>query len=145
MSYKLLSGASAVIRLGDGATIPADPQNVDRQEYEALLAAGNTPVPADAPSAPEANFGGFLNAIIASSLYQKVLWQSKTSLPINTAFTAVMGALILAANGAPNPLALQSGLDDLLAEMDKTAEDLAALEAMLNANGLSGLIELNTP
>lgn len=41
--YKLLNSG---VRLGD-ATIPADPDNRDWQEYQEWLAEGNTPLPAD--------------------------------------------------------------------------------------------------
>jgi hypothetical protein len=43
MTYNLTSSYS-VIR-SDGATIPADPNNVDYQVYLAWLSAGNTPTP----------------------------------------------------------------------------------------------------
>jgi len=56
MTYTLTStladNAQAVIRDADGAIIPADPRNADFQAYLVWLAAGNTPTPYTAPSAP---------------------------------------------------------------------------------------------
>lgn len=42
--------SGAVLRTADQATIPDDPANRDRAEYEAWLDDGNTPDPPDAPS-----------------------------------------------------------------------------------------------
>lgn len=56
--YKLtLSGY--IIRLADGATIPANPANADYQQYLAWVAAGNTPTPADPPPVLKHSTGRF--------------------------------------------------------------------------------------
>jgi len=44
--YKLTNNGP-IIRVADGASIPADPANTDYADYQAWIAAGNTPDPAD--------------------------------------------------------------------------------------------------
>ena len=48
--YQLIANSTSVLRRADNATIPDDPGNRDRQEYEQWLAAGNTPDSAPPPS-----------------------------------------------------------------------------------------------
>lgn len=50
--YRLTASAD-IIRIADGATIPADSANSDRQLFMAWLAAGNEPLPAPAPTLAE--------------------------------------------------------------------------------------------
>jgi hypothetical protein len=45
--YKLNQNSPSILRLTDGASIPADPANTDYAEYLQWLSAGNTPEPAD--------------------------------------------------------------------------------------------------
>jgi hypothetical protein len=53
--YKLfkspIEGVNIVQRLSDGAFIPFNPENTDYQAYLKWVAEGNTPLPADEPTA----------------------------------------------------------------------------------------------
>lgn len=53
MTYTLVSNSTTVIRDADGAHIPPDPTNSDRQDYQAWLDAGNAPNPVPPPSKAE--------------------------------------------------------------------------------------------
>lgn len=47
-----LTAFDCILRLEDNAFIPPDPANVDWQQYQAWLAAGNEPEPAPQQPAP---------------------------------------------------------------------------------------------
>jgi hypothetical protein len=54
VSYKLTRNPNLIRRLLDSADIPNNPDNLDWQAYQAWLAAGNAPLPADpAPIVPD--------------------------------------------------------------------------------------------
>ena len=55
-----LTDSTIVIRLADGANIPDDPANADRQRYEQWLAAGGVPLPPE----PQASDPSQLQAAI---------------------------------------------------------------------------------
>lgn len=54
-TYKLLSIPGGVIRIDDGAFIPATLDNVDWKTYQKWLTDGNIPVPATVPTQAELN------------------------------------------------------------------------------------------
>jgi hypothetical protein len=54
----LLGPAQCIKRLSDNAFIPFDPANVDFQEYQRWLSAGNQPLSADAPLPSDADAEG---------------------------------------------------------------------------------------
>jgi hypothetical protein len=51
MAYRLTK-SDLVVRLADGAVIPADPQNRDRAAFEAWLTEGGVPEPFEEPVVP---------------------------------------------------------------------------------------------
>jgi hypothetical protein len=46
-----LTNSDSVVRVADGAAIPADPRNADRIAFDAWVAAGGEPLPYEAPAA----------------------------------------------------------------------------------------------
>lgn len=92
---------------------------------------------------PEYQFQDFLNALLAGVFYQKILTQSVSSPAVNTAFTSLMLALVLATSvRTPNAGAIQSGFENLLGAMETTPEDIATLEILLDKYKLTGLVTL---
>lgn len=66
MTYKLLANSSGVQRVEDGAFIPATTDNRDWIAYQAFLAAGGKPLPADPlpPLPPKTLNDGKLAAVL---------------------------------------------------------------------------------
>lgn len=52
MKYRLINSSTCVIRMVDGACIPADAGNTDYQAYLAWITEGNNPDPADVVASP---------------------------------------------------------------------------------------------
>lgn len=50
--FKLTRNPALILRLADGALVPADERNADYQRFLAWQAEGNTPAAADPPPAP---------------------------------------------------------------------------------------------
>ena len=65
MNFKLRD--NGVVRLDDNAHIPDDPANRDWREYQAWLAGGNTPLPADPPPPPTPDPNILLDAAISGA------------------------------------------------------------------------------
>jgi hypothetical protein len=139
-----LTSYDTILRLADGASIPQDTGNRDYQEYLEWVTEGNTPEPAPVtPVSTDPDYQNFLDEVIASAFYQKILAQSVSSQEVNTSFTAMSGALILAALGRPNVAAVQAGINALLGSMTLDAGDVPALEAMLESSNLTEVITLS--
>jgi hypothetical protein len=91
------------------------------------------------------DWGGFLEAVIAAPVYQTIYAQSTQNLAVNTAFTAISGALVLGAGGRPNLAALQSGVDQLLQAAVLTSGELEALADLAEQAGIPLQIPTPTP
>lgn len=69
-----LTETTSILRLADNAFIPAEPTNIDYQEYLDWVAAGNTPEPYVPPVVPTpTNWPGFVIAIQSDADF-KTVW-----------------------------------------------------------------------
>jgi hypothetical protein len=144
MTYQLI-GDGMIFRLSDGATIPPDSQNVDRQEYEAWMAKGNTAPPVPVALRKEPDFVAVWDELIASRLYQKVLAQSTQSLPVASFKVDFLAAFSDAKWGRPNIDAMQAAIDLILSVLTLDPEDFGELETMLRRNNLDDLFAIPNP
>jgi hypothetical protein len=141
MTYQRI-GNGLVFRLSDGVTIPPDPRNVDRQEYEAWMAKGNTAPPAPVPLRSDPDFVAMWDELIASRLYAKVLAQSFASLPVASAKVDFLAAFTDAKFGRPNIEAIQAAINLILSVLTLAPEDFGELGTMLRRNNLDNLFTI---
>ena len=137
-----LTTTNSIIRLSDGASIPADSDNTDYAAYLRWWAEGNTPLPAPAPPAPAPDYLAFWDALMASSVYASIREQSMASLPMNTLATEFIALIGDAKAGRANTLAIQASISAILTTGTFTQSHRAELNAALDAGNLSAVYSL---
>jgi hypothetical protein len=133
--YKLSQFPNQIIRLFDGATIPQG-QNGDWQLYEAWLAKGNTPQPADVVPMPP-DWDGLYRSVLAGELkplYLRLKQEAKTDNILSVDYVN----LIIVLSNIRSEQALKDSLDELindgyvLSEQEKTLWNNAVQELHFN-------------
>jgi hypothetical protein len=137
-----LTTSDSIIRLSDGAAIPADSSNTDYAAYLRWKAKGNTPLPAPAPPAPGPDYLAFWDALMVSSVYASIRTQSMASLPMNTLVTEFIALIGDAKAGRANEAAIQQSMAAILATSTFTAAQLTELQAALVAGHLDDIYAL---
>jgi hypothetical protein len=137
-----LTTSTSIIRLSDGAFIPAAPGNRDYAEYLEWLDAGNTPLPAPAPAPPGPDYIAFWDALTTSTIYTAIREQSFTSLPMNTLATELIALLGDAKAERANETAIQQSMAAILTTGTFTAAQLTELQAALVAGHLESIFTL---
>ena len=78
-----LTASTNILRLADNAFIPAEPTNIEYQEYLDWVAAGNTPEPYVPPVVPPAtDWPGFVIAIQSDVDFKAVWGAANTADPL---------------------------------------------------------------
>ena len=113
------------------------------REYQAWLAAGNTPEPAPAPPPPPPSYTAFWDALIASTVYASIRTQSMASLPMNTLATEFIALLGDAKAGRPNEAAIQASMSAVFSTGTFTEADAEEFTAALAAGLLDDIYALD--
>lgn len=92
-----LTHSEMIRRIADDVYIPPDPANRDRQVYEAWLAEGNEPEPAEPLPEPELTRNERLTAVIAQGL--GALEGATTVAQLRSVFAATLAGLGKALTG----------------------------------------------
>jgi hypothetical protein len=144
MTYQRIS-ADSILRVSDQAVIPADPKNIDFQEYQGWVRQGNTapPVPVSLKAVPD--YIAMWDELIASNLYQKVLAQSTRSLAVASFKVDFLAAFSDAKWGRPNIDAMQAAINLILGVLTLEPEDYEELGVMLRRNNLDDLFTIPAP
>ena len=140
--YQLTTTGTSIIRLSDGAFIPADSDNTDYAAYLRWWAEGNTPLPAAPPPPPAPDYLAFWDALMASSVYASIREQSMASLPMNTLATEFIALMGDAKANRANTVAIQASISAILTTGTFTLEQLAELGDALDAGNLSTVLSL---
>ena len=89
-----------------------------------------------------ANYRGFWQALLGSSVYQTLRMAAAADLGANMLVTELIAAFADAKLGEPNEQVIGAAMEELLASMQLPADDLDALYAALKANGLYELFPI---
>lgn len=147
MAYFISANGAIGKHLPDGGTLFMSPDAEGTPEwaaYQAWLDEGNTPEPLPEPP-PTPDYLAFWSILMTSTIYGSIREQAMASLPMNTLATEFIALLGDAKAGHPFPEALQASMLAILQTGTFTEDDLAELQAALEASHLGLIYTLAPP